>query len=419
MTTIKGESITQTVRQYHDQIQLVISTFDKSLPSWPANPFRTFMDNLSPEIKIKVEQNSFRLHTQTVSTSPHDQINLIQQGYEAASLAERALADNRNFIRQELSSAHGFMAFSPPSESDPQARTLLSPAESTLSEKYHKACAGCGDPNHVFYNKKTKTGVCPKRDIPEVTARAAVWLKDFRERAKQRRNQRAKSSRSLLTQLLSQLKNGSVTALETPAPNSSNQTVSLVSTIALAASGNLPQMPIQVYPTLPHIDLKLGTSESDFQPSIAVIVDSGSCLCTGNSDYIMAIAKAYPQLVKSITLAGDRYSPIILSGVVSDDEDKHNYSTSLPCVVEFHMPYITAAGSPTSLKIACGKQVGVNALIGMSFMTAAKLVVDLNDNVVESKLLNCEPFPLVFKRPSKSMPNLVPITGNRAEKASW
>ena len=81
------------------------------------------------------------------------------------------------------------------------------------------------------------------------------------------------------------------------------------------------------------------------------------------------------------------------------------------------MPYITSAGSPTTLKIACGKQVGVNALIGMSFMTAAKLVVDLNDNVIESKLLNCAPFPLVFKRPSKSMPNLVPITGNREEKS--
>jgi hypothetical protein len=35
-TTIDGNPVTQTVRQYHDQIQLVISTFDKSLPSWPA-----------------------------------------------------------------------------------------------------------------------------------------------------------------------------------------------------------------------------------------------------------------------------------------------------------------------------------------------------------------------------------------------
>jgi hypothetical protein len=69
-TTIDGNPVTQTVSQYHDQIQLVISTFDKSLPSWPANPFRTFIDNLGPEIKNKVQQNNFRLHTQTVST-PH------------------------------------------------------------------------------------------------------------------------------------------------------------------------------------------------------------------------------------------------------------------------------------------------------------------------------------------------------------
>jgi hypothetical protein len=78
---------------------------------------------------------------------------------------------------------------------------------------------------------------------------------------------------------------------------------------------------------------------------------------------------------------------------------------------------MTTAGSPTSLKIACGKQVGINVLIGMSFMTAAKLIVDLNDNVVESKLLDCEPFPVIFKSPQKSLPNLIPITGNNAEKS--
>jgi hypothetical protein len=105
----------------------------------------------------------------------------------------------------------------------------------------------------------------------------------------------------------------------------------------------------------------------------------------------MAIAKAYPQLVKSIALAADRYAPILLSGVVSDEEEQHNFSTALPCVVEFHMPYMTNAGSPTSLKIACGKQVGVNALIGMSFMTAAKLVVDLEDNVICTSKANYFP----------------------------
>jgi hypothetical protein len=77
---------------------------------------------------------------------------------------------------------------------------------------------------------------------------------------------------------------------------------------------------------------------------------------------------------------------------------------------------MTNAGSPTSLKIACGKQAGVNVLIGMSFMTAAKLDVDLDDNIIEIKLLSCDPFPIIYKRPQISMPILVPITGNRSEK---
>jgi hypothetical protein len=174
--------VTQTVCQYHDQIQLVISTFDKSLPSWPANPFCTCMDNLSPEIKNKVEQNNFRLHTQTVSTSPHDQVNLIQEGYEAANLAEKELAENRNFIRNELSSAHGFIAIpglppGPPPQPMPSHRQQRSPAHSfmsraktTISAKTTPACAGCGDPGHMYYDKRTKTTLCPKQDQPEVQA---------------------------------------------------------------------------------------------------------------------------------------------------------------------------------------------------------------------------------------------------------
>jgi hypothetical protein len=404
--TIGGNSITQTVRQYHDQIQLVISTsFDKSLPSWPANPFRTFMDNLSPEIKNKVEQNNFCLHTQTVSTTPHGQANLIQEGYEAANLAEKELAENRNCIRNEPSSALGFISIPGLPPSLPTApmpncrphrrpvRSFMSPAETTIQAKATPACAGCGDPGHMYYDKRSKTILCPKQDQLEVQAQANTWLQDFRAHAKQRRADTSRSTKAFGSQILAQLQQG-----EGDINFNKHEHIVLINT------------------SLPHIKLQLGAANTDFQPCIPVIVDSGSCLCTANSDYIMAIAKAYPQLVKSITLATDRYAPILPSGIVSDEEEQHNFSTSLPCVVEFHMPYMTNAGSPTSLKVACSKQVGVNALIGMSFMTAAKLVVDLNDNIIKSKLLSCDPFPIIYKRPQRSMPNLVPIIGNRSKK---
>ena len=63
----------------------------------------------------------------------------------------------------------------------------------------------------------------------------------------------------------------------------------------------------------------------------------------------MKIAEAYPELVKSITLAKDCYSPIVLAGVVKGES---NISTNLLCVIEFHLPYLTKDNSPTSLKIA-------------------------------------------------------------------
>jgi hypothetical protein len=131
----------------------------------------------------------------------------------------------------------------------------------------------------------------------------------------------------------------------------------------------------------------------------------------------MAIAKAYPELVKSIKLAKDRYSPIVLNGVISkDDNDSVRYSTNLPAVVEFHLDYKTSTNQPISIKFATGEDVSVNCLLGMSFIKAAKLIIDSNDNLVESKLMECEPFPIEYKHPSRSSPNLVPRNQPSAEK---
>jgi hypothetical protein len=169
----------------------------------------------------------------------------------------------------------------------------------------------------MYYDKRTKTILCPKQDQPEVQARANAWLNDFRARVKQRRANRSRSTKTFVSQMLAQLQQGK----GADGNFNKNEHIVLISTIVLAASSNLPPLPIQIYPSLPHIELQLGAPNADFQPAISVIVDSGSCLCTANSDYIMAIAKAYPQIVKSITLAANRYAPILLSGVVSDEEE--------------------------------------------------------------------------------------------------
>jgi hypothetical protein len=131
----------------------------------------------------------------------------------------------------------------------------------------------------------------------------------------------------------------------------------------------------------------------------------------------MAIAKAYPELVKSITLAKDHYSPIVLNGIISKDNNNTlRYSTNLPAVVEFHLDYQTSSNQPISIKFATGEDVNVNCLLAMSFIKAAKLIIDSNDNLVESKLMECEPFPIEYKHPMRSHPNLIQRNQPSAEK---
>eukprot|EP00978_Attheya_sp_CCMP212_P024506 scaffold77038_cov46-Attheya_sp.AAC.1 len=119
------------------------------------------------------------------------------------------------------------------------------------------------------------------------------------------------------------------------------------------------------------------------------MVDSGASLCIGYSGYILAITKAYPFLVKSIVHASDDRTPITLSGAVSSDKETPGpqVTTDLPVIVEFFMPLFTKTGEPTS---------------------SAGLSIDFNDRVVESKTLDCDPWNITYKTPSRGAPNLLP-----------
>jgi hypothetical protein len=409
---IDGNSVTSTIRQYNDRTTIVLATFDKHLAAWPTNPFRSWVDNIDPEIKNKMEQNGFRTHTTAVSNSPIDQINYIQHAYEAATMAEKELNQQKSFISTQLRGAHGFMTRVIDNAPTDDATSLHSAANDTIAKHGIKnACWGCGDTGHAYYDRRSKKVVCPRGDDPEVKAKADATWTEYKEKQKLRRAKRSKGTKSLLTTMQSLMEQ--VAELKSlKATTTTSGTHVLHTFVSSFKASNLPQLPITIHPTLPHIHIKLGSDTDTFQPAISAIVDSGSALCTGDSDYVMGIAEAYPQLVQSITLAEDRYSPIILSGVISNSENPSNYTTNLPCIVEFRLPYLTTSGSPTTLKIAVGKDVGVNCLIGMSFLKEAKMVIDLNDDVVQSGLLDTDPFPIIHKRPTRSMPNLIPNEGS-------
>ena len=92
------------------------------------------------------------------------------------------------------------------------------------------------------------------------------------------------------------------------------------------------------------------------------------------------------------------------------------HGCELEAVIEFHMPYKTNTHVSSSTKFAIGNEVAVNAIIGMSFIKAAQLKIDLVDDVVESNLLIMDPIKIVYKRPTKHMPNN--IDGTNMETAT-
>ncbi len=114
---------------------------------------------------------------------------------------------------------------------------------------------------------------------------------------------------------------------------------------------------------------------------------------TRNLYFFAILAKAYPHTVASIHSPKD-YSPIMLSGIVQ--QGGPSVTTDLSVGFQFHLPYLTHEGSPTSLVVAAGPNVTVNVILGLPFITQTKMVIDTSDQVAELRVFNTPPFPINF-----------------------
>jgi hypothetical protein len=130
-------------------------------------------------------------------------------------------------------------------------------------------------------------------------------------------------------------------------------------------------------------------------------VDTAATLNTGNLHYFAAIAKAFPHTVAAIFSAAD-HNPIILSGIVQ--QGGASITTNLTVAFEFHMPYFTREGTPTTLLVACKPNIMVNTILGLPFIQGTKMILDAADQVAELHALDTPPFPLDFRRPMCTVP---------------
>jgi hypothetical protein len=96
------------------------------------------------------------------------------------------------------------------------------------------------------------------------------------------------------------------------------------------------------------------------------------------------------------------YNPIVRSGIVQHGGD--SVTTELTVGFQFHLPYLTKEGDPTSILIATGPHVTVNMIVGLPCIQATRDMIDLADNVAELRALNAPPFPLEYRRATVHVP---------------
>jgi hypothetical protein len=123
------------------------------------------------------------------------------------------------------------------------------------------------------------------------------------------------------------------------------------------------------------------------------VVDTTATLPTGNLHFFAFLAKAYPPTVASIYSPSD-YSPITLSGIVQ--HDGNSISTKLSVVFRFHLPYLMGEGNPTSLFVATGCDVTINAILGLLFIQQTKMFINTADQVAELCALDAPLLPIGF-----------------------
>jgi hypothetical protein len=131
------------------------------------------------------------------------------------------------------------------------------------------------------------------------------------------------------------------------------------------------------------------------------VVDTAAALSTGNFHFVAAVAKRYPHCIAKLFIPKD-YNPIVLSGIIQRRGE--SVTTELTVGFQFHIPYLTKEGDPTSILIATGPHVTINMIVRLPFIQATRAIINLSDNVAELRALDAPPFPLEFRHATVHVP---------------
>jgi len=456
-----GNQVVSTVQAYFQQLMGAARPFSGQR-DFPVSLCARFQDGLDTRLQTSYRRH-FPQHSVVQSLNAAHQRKTLQAMLQAAQQAEDDHLAIQRVAREAMGLSQTFHAGAVAGGGATPAIGLY-PSQAELTMRRYSGeggtpgsgtpsggtrtgwtCFGCGG-NHPWSEFRGNRGggdrgrgdagehvvICPNRDNPGIREHAAKQIEKMRKNRKKRHTQNLKR-KNLSTANLSDFDeegqnrireqvlhtegdHSSIASTVSTARSPTNQqgrggpgrgrgggVIFVADVVVLAAGSPLKRtMPISIQSNLPHILLQFGTDlDSPNCPSIRCAVDSCAALTTGNFHFFASVAKRYPHCVSKIFTPED-YAPIILSGIVSSDAA--SITTELEVGFLFHLPYRTREGDTASLMVATGPNVSVNTIIGLPFMKATGMIMDLVDEVVECKYLDCPPFPVDFRRTSNHVP---------------
>jgi hypothetical protein len=451
-----GNQVASMVQAYFQQLMGAAHPFS-SQRDFPVSVCTKFQDGLNPRL-LTGFRRYFLAHSVVQLLNATHQRKTLQSMLQAAQQAEDDLHAVQRVAPEAVGMSQAFHASATGGVSiaagafPSQAKKTLtrysgdskSPAagnaQRSVGVQRPWSCFGCGGP-HPYLEFLVTEGhviVCPSKDNPGVRENAACNIERMRKNRKKRHAQNSKrknlgtaslsdfdeqGKKRITKQVLASMtssrtvgKNSSVALSVSTLCSPSNHDrsygrgggggVVLVTDVVPLAAG-LPlkrAMPISIQSNLPHISLQFGPNlDCSNCPSICCAVDSRAALTVGNFHVFASVAKRFPHCVTKMYTPDD-YAPIVLSGVVQSNQEL--VTTKLEVGFLFHLLYWTREGDTTSLMVATGPNVSVNTILGLWFMKATGIVLDLVDEVADCRYLDCPPFPVDFCRTTNYVPVL-------------
>ena len=114
----------------------------------------------------------------------------------------------------------------------------------------------------------------------------------------------------------------------------------------------------------------------------------------------------HPHIVASYEEFNDAnpFTPLKLDCAVPTLDGDDDLSGKLTAVVEYRTRYTLPNGSPATVKFGLGKDIRVNAILGLPQQAAWRMIIDLNENKCFCQSLGMV-FPFEFHDAAKGLPS--------------